>query len=154
MGGHSVTPITPRKAQVSFAGNGFTATQQAETYGMLRACEYAMESGYPYFVVLDSQTEEVVSSYQATPDRIEVRPDGYGGSVATLREGNVNTRIHPGATFTVYLLTQQEAQDLLSQVGDRLIWAPFYFASNAPDRALHQRQSLVQAFVGTRINGL
>jgi hypothetical protein len=43
--------MAPDTFRVVFAGNGYTPTQQAQDFAMLRAAELAIEKGFAYFVV-------------------------------------------------------------------------------------------------------
>lgn len=50
-GGFEETQLAPNAWRVSFTGNGFTGSEEAQNYVLLRSAELALATGYSYFGV-------------------------------------------------------------------------------------------------------
>lgn len=70
-GGYYETQMGPDTFRVNFSGNGFTPTQMAQDYAILRAAELALQRGYPYFVV----SSETTLSHAFTMDYTVYKPE-------------------------------------------------------------------------------
>lgn len=62
-GGYSDARLAHDTFSVSFNGNAWVSGQKAADLALLRAAELASESGYPYFVILQSNSHANVGSY-------------------------------------------------------------------------------------------
>ncbi len=54
-GGYSDAQLSDNVFRVSFLGNGVTSYERASDFALLRASELALEHGYSYFVIEDSE---------------------------------------------------------------------------------------------------
>ena len=53
--GYSSTQIDTNVFQVTFKGNAYTGRDRANDFALLRSAELALENGYEYFVIIDTQ---------------------------------------------------------------------------------------------------
>jgi hypothetical protein len=67
-GGFTSTQLEKNSFVVTFKGNAYTERYKADDYVLLRSAEIALEHGYKYFRVVDSQKYSKDSSY-TTPAR-------------------------------------------------------------------------------------
>ncbi|WP_421903408.1 CC0125/CC1285 family lipoprotein [Maridesulfovibrio sp.] len=104
-GGYTSTQLDQNVFVVSFKGNGFTKSDTAVDYTLLRCSELTLENGYKYFVIIDSSQDNKTSSY-TTPktyrtdfnSRTNINNYGYGTSAYTY--GTATTMESGGQTFT------------------------------------------------------
>ncbi len=61
--GYSSTQIDTNVFQVTFKGNAYTGRDRANDFALLRSAELALENGYEYFVIIDTQQYSKNSSY-------------------------------------------------------------------------------------------
>lgn len=85
MGGFSSTQLAENVFDVKFSGNGFTSPEKASDFALLRSAELAIEQGYGYFAILDSQNW--------SKDRSYTIPGSTTSSV------NVNTSVMPLTSY-------------------------------------------------------
>jgi len=64
-GGFNETQLAENIFEVHFKGNGYTGAQTAADYCMYRCSEIAIEHGYKYFAVIDSDASTKNSTYVA-----------------------------------------------------------------------------------------
>lgn len=56
-GGYSDLQLSANTFKVSFQGNGFTNPSRAADFALLRSAEVALEHGFKYFVIVDSEQD-------------------------------------------------------------------------------------------------
>tara|TARA_A200000113_G_scaffold225930_2_gene248811 strand:- start:2085 stop:2654 length:570 start_codon:yes stop_codon:yes gene_type:complete len=94
-GGFSETQLSENVFQVSFRGNGYTSSERASDFAMLRSAELTLENGYKYFALADNQNAVENSSY-TTP--VQAHTTGYSNTYGTLNTyGNYGT--YSGSTY-------------------------------------------------------
>ncbi len=64
-GGYSEIQLDENVFTIRFQGNGYTSTAKATDFTLLRSAEVAMEHGFKYFSVVDSDAFRANSSYTA-----------------------------------------------------------------------------------------
>lgn len=62
-GGYKETILAPDIARITVNGNGYTSRDRVQDFALLRASEIALQSGYPYFAVLNEQNDSSTRSY-------------------------------------------------------------------------------------------
>lgn len=72
-GGYSESRIDPRTVSVSFTGNRFTPSTEIETDLLFRCAEITHQSGFDYFVLLDSRTRKEVTGVRGYSDNADAR---------------------------------------------------------------------------------
>lgn len=128
MGGYTELQLNERLYEVTFRGNGF----QVRLYTMLRAAELAKENGYTHFVIMGEEAEVDKSIAELTPDRIETKPDGYGGVTSTVRSGSSIPVNKHKATISVFFLN--ESEDEHNKVLPYAIDAEAFWSRNNPKK--------------------
>lgn len=131
MGGYSELQLNERLFEVSFRGNGYISGEQVRIYTMLRAAELAIENGYSHFVIMDENAQVASSTAQLTPDRIETRPDGYGGVTSTVRPGSSIPVNKHTAKISVFLIDESEDEE--NEILPFAIDAKTFWENNKPD---------------------
>ena len=63
LGGLNETQLGPNVWRISFQGNGFTTTQRAEDFVLLRGAELALKNGYSYFGLASSRVDTSYSAH-------------------------------------------------------------------------------------------
>lgn len=91
-GGFTHTQLAPNMFDVNFSGNGFTSSQRASDFALLRAAELTIGAGYSYFGIMASGTETSHSSF-TTP--------GTATTYVSSTGNYASTTINPGQTFYV-----------------------------------------------------
>lgn len=106
-GGYSETQLGENIFQVSFRGNGYTSRERASDFSLLRSAEVAMENGFRYFVIVESEKDTKVDAY-TTPTTSYTTGSAYGsgnyayGNATTTTSGGQTHLISkPGATNTI-----------------------------------------------------
>jgi len=91
-GGFSETQLGENIFQVSFKGNAFTSRERASDFNLLRSAEVALEKGFNYFIIVNS--EKYTTTYsRTTPITSHTTGSVYGtgnniyGSVTTTTTG-------------------------------------------------------------------
>lgn len=103
-GGFSETRLSENIFQVNFKGNGYTSSERTSDFTLLRSAEIALENGYRYFALMDSQNTEKTSYYQ-TP--VQAHTSGNINSFGTLDAtttfsgGQINTIRKPISSNTI-----------------------------------------------------
>lgn len=109
-GGFSSTQLDTNVFTVTFKGNGYTGRDKANDFALLRSAEIALEHGYKYFAIVDTQQYTKNSTY-TTPTRAttNVNANTYGsvnsyGNTATYSAntyGTATTTISGGQTYNI-----------------------------------------------------
>lgn len=89
-GGFEETQLAPNVWRVDFAGNGYTRTQRAVDFALLRSADLTLLNGFAYFA-LASSSESVSNSAITTP--------GYANT--TFSGNTARTTYTGGQTFFV-----------------------------------------------------
>lgn len=93
LGGYSEQQLAEDVFRVTFGGNGYTSTQRAQDFAMLRAAELTLQHGYKYFAVLNERADRTAQALTLP---------GYGQTTGTVNAyGNYTTYV-PGQTFVLY----------------------------------------------------
>jgi hypothetical protein len=95
-GGYSETRLGENVFQVSFKGNAYTRRERASDFNLLRSAEVAIENGFNYFVIVDSEKYSRTGAY-TTPTTYHTTGSAYGyGNYAY---GSATTRTTGGQTY-------------------------------------------------------
>ncbi|MGJ8623984.1 MAG: CC0125/CC1285 family lipoprotein [Yoonia sp.] len=97
-GGYTETWLAEDVVRVRFNGNGYTSSERAADFSLLRVAEIGRERGYPYFVLL---SEDVGSTSYQTPTSYNL--NRFGNS-ATITQTGGYTVTKPRAENTARLL--------------------------------------------------
>ena len=114
-GGYSDTQLAPDVFRIVFRGNGYTSTERAQDFALLRASELTLQNGFICFAVIDEQESTSTSSY-TTPGRADTTAYGtgfssgdiylnpYGGSYSGTSStyANATTTYTPPQTYVFY----------------------------------------------------
>lgn len=103
MGGFSETQLTPNAWQVRFVGNGYTSSERASDFALLRTAELMLESGFKYFVVLDSANQAQAYTFttpQTATTTLNANTNVFGNTATTT--GTATTNTYGGQTYTHY----------------------------------------------------
>lgn len=119
-GGYVETQLGENIFQVSFLGNGYTRSQRASDFALLRSAEIATENGFRYFIVVESGNDSSLSAY-TTPTQSYTTGSAYSygnsayGSAKTTSYGGQTYMIRkPSTTNTiVFLQAKPEGGDLV-----------------------------------------
>jgi len=106
-GGFSETQLAENVFRVSFRGNGYTSAERAADLSLLRSAELALQYGYSYFAIVDSNSTKDFSVYQ-TPSQSTTTGSAtvygntiYGNSRTTYTPGQTMLIARPNATNTI-----------------------------------------------------
>jgi hypothetical protein len=61
-GGYSDTQLAPDVFRITFSGNGFTSSDRAQDFALLRAADLSLTHGFRYFAIVTGRTGGTVSS--------------------------------------------------------------------------------------------
>lgn len=125
MGGYSDLKLNDRVYEVSFNGNGYTSSSQVYVYTLLRASELAIENEYSHFVIMDDASSANSYTARLTDDRVEHRPDGYGGVTSTVRPGATMPVNKYASSVRIFLFNDYEDEEnelLLEAVDAESFW--------------------------------
>ena len=61
-GGFSDTQLAPDAFQIRFAGNGYTSSERAQDFALLRAADLTLSHGFHYFAIVNSAEGSSISS--------------------------------------------------------------------------------------------
>lgn len=97
-GGYSEMQLGENIFQVSFRGNGYTSWERASDFSLLRSAELALENGFRYFVIVESEKDSKVGAY-TTPSTSYTTGSAYGyGNYAY---GSATTSTYGGHTYFI-----------------------------------------------------
>lgn len=109
-GGFSETQLAENIFQVNFRGNGFTDTERATDFTLLRSAELALDHGFRYFVIVDSKSTQDLSSY-TTPTQTQTTVNanttgtysniGNFGTLNARTYGTATTKTSGGQTYLI-----------------------------------------------------
>jgi len=112
-GGFSETRLGEDTFQVSFRGNGYTSPERASNFCLLRSSELALQNGFRYFIVVDSEKSSRLSTY-TTPTTSHTTANAYGygnyayGTATTTTSGGKTHVISkPRATNTIVCFNEK-----------------------------------------------
>lgn len=106
-GGYSETRLGEDIFQVTFRGNGYTRADKAADFSLLRSAEIALENGFRYFVVVETEKNSRVSTY-TTPSTSRTTGSAYGSGNYVY--GSATTTTSGGQT---YLITKPSATNMI-----------------------------------------
>lgn len=108
-GGFTELQLSPNVWQVTFRGNGYTATERAENFALLRAADLTLLNGFSHFALVDSRTSQRVESF-TTPATTTTNVSGYrygnsftGNATSTTYGGGTQFVTMPSAKNTVMM---------------------------------------------------
>jgi len=94
--GFSETQLGSNIWQIDFTGNEFTNRATTKKFSLKKAAQIAQREGYPYFVVVEGETNrDVIGANYA------------GGSSNQFFGGSANARTNTATTMTVELLREK-----------------------------------------------
>jgi hypothetical protein len=96
-GGYKETPLAPDVVRITVEGNGYTSRDRVQDYALLRAAEMALQSGYPYFVVINERNDTSTGSF-TTAGSSYTSGSVYGAGNSAYYSGT--TTYVPGQTLT------------------------------------------------------
>ena len=121
LGGFSETQLSQNIFTVSFKGNGMTSEERAKDFTLLRSTEIALENGYRYFVIINSEAssnKNVVttpkSSYTSGNISMYSGYNGYGSgsfNSSTTTYGGHSYVVSRPTTSNTILLLHDKPQD-------------------------------------------
>ncbi len=97
-GGYSETQLGENVFQVSFRGNGYTSYQRTSDFSLLRSAEVALENGYNYFIIVDSEKYSKTGTY-TTPTRSYTTGSAY--DYGNYAYGSATTTTYGGQTYFI-----------------------------------------------------
>ncbi len=97
-GGFSETQLGENIFRVSFRGNGYTRSERAVDFTLLRSAELTKGNGFRYFIVVDSQSSNSYSTY-TTPTQSYTTGSVYGSG--NYAYGSATTTTYGGQTYLI-----------------------------------------------------
>ena len=97
-GGYSETQLAPDVFRVNFAGNGYTSSDRAQDFALLRAAELSLERGFGYFALLDESSSSKFSTF-TTPGSAYTTGSAYSSGNSATYSGH--TTYTPGQTYLI-----------------------------------------------------
>jgi hypothetical protein len=97
-GGFSETQLGENIFQVSFRGNGYTRSERASDFSLLRSAEVAIEHGFKYFVIVESGKDSTISAH-TTPTQSYTTGSAYGAG--NYAYGSATTTTYGGQTYFI-----------------------------------------------------
>lgn len=97
-GGFTETQLDTNVWRVSFRGNGYTRSEKAEDFAMLRSAELALSNGYTHFAFANSRSSSQTST-MTTPVTSHTTGSAnvYGNSIY----GSATTKTYGGDTYSI-----------------------------------------------------
>jgi hypothetical protein len=103
-GGFHETQLDTNVWRITFQGNGYTSTERAQDFTLLRASELTLNAGLKYFAVLNENDQSSISTYTS--------PTFSTGTVTTTGQVNDSGQFYaqsygssvtyPGHTFFIF----------------------------------------------------
>jgi len=106
-GGYADTRIDKNIFRVSFSGNGYTAKERVQDFVLLRSAELALENGFEYFIIVNSENTTDYSSYTSPENHTTQGSVNMYGNTATYNSHTVSTG---GQT---YLISKPSSTNLI-----------------------------------------
>jgi len=97
-GGYSEVRLGENIFQVSFRGNAYTSRERASDFSLLRSAEVAIENGYRYFIIIESEKYSKVGAY-TTPSTSYTTGSAY--SYGNYAYGSATTTTYGGQTYLI-----------------------------------------------------
>ncbi len=116
-GGYSEVQLNNRVYEVTFSGNGFTSAKTVQNNLLRRCAELAQRGGFPYFLLIDRDSAENISTIhtnQPTTTTTTGTVSGgtyYGTSRTTAAPAPIRVSKYSG-TAVIFLLMASELDDL------------------------------------------
>ena len=127
-GGYKETQLAPDIVRVYVNGNGYTGRERVQDFALLRAAELALNSGYPYFVVLSESNEKSTGSF-TTAGSSHTSGSLYGVGNNSYYSGT--TTFIPGQTVTFeYPKTGMIVKFLKKKSNDGLVFDADFLSRN------------------------
>ena len=98
-GGYSELQLDENVFSVSFKGNGFTNSERAEDFALLRCAELAIENGYNFFIIIDSKSYVSRSTY-TTPTTSKTKGTASWSGYNRI-DYNETTKTKGGETYII-----------------------------------------------------
>jgi hypothetical protein len=98
-GGYSDLQLAENVFRVSFNANGYTSSEKAADFALLRSAELAAEHGFKYFVIVSAKSDEEVSQY--TSPTTTYSTGSRTASTSTTTGGQTYSITKPGTTNTI-----------------------------------------------------
>ena len=112
-GGFSETQLSENVFRVVFNGNGYTRSERAEDFVLLRSAELTLQNGFTHFAIADARTSTSVSSY-TTPSTSYTTGSAYrsgnniyGNATTTTYGGGTTFVSRPSATNTIVMFRER-----------------------------------------------
>lgn len=96
-GGYKETLLAPDIVRITVEGNGYTSRDRVQDFALLRASEMALQSGYPYFAVINERNDSSTGSF-TTAGSSYTSGSVYGVGNSAYYSGT--TTYMPGQTMT------------------------------------------------------
>lgn len=97
-GGYSETQLGENIFKVLFIGNGYTSRERATDFSLLRSSELALENGFKYFIIVDSQEYTKRNSF-TTPTTSQTTGSAY--VTGNYISGKATTKTTGGQTYVI-----------------------------------------------------
>lgn len=97
-GGYSETQLAPDVFRVNFQGNGYTSSERAQDFALLRAAELSLEKGFRYFALLDESSSSKLSTFTTSGSAYTTGSASVIGNTATY---SGHTTYTPGQTYFI-----------------------------------------------------
>lgn len=108
-GGFSETQIGENVFRVTFKGNAYTSRERVSDFTLLRSAELALENGYKYFVIIDSEKYTKKEVY-AVPKSSYTTGSAYGATTVT-SGGQTFIYSKPSSTNTIICFKEKPKTD-------------------------------------------
>lgn len=95
-GGFAETRLGENIFQVSFKGNAYTSRERASDFTLLRSAELALENGFNYFVIVESEKYTKTGAY-TSPTTSHTTGSAYG--TGNYAYGSATTTTSWGQTY-------------------------------------------------------
>lgn len=116
-GGFSETQLGENIFQVSFKGNAYTSRERASDFSLLRSAELAMENGYKYFIIVESEKYTKTGAYTTpttsytTGSAYATGNYAYGSATTTTSGGHTYVYSKPRSTNTIVCFKEKPNVD-------------------------------------------
>lgn len=107
-GGFTETQLDKNVFRVAFVGNGFTRSNQAEDFALLRSAELTLKHGFKYFAIVNEKSEKDLSTY-TTPRYSTISSTGN----VTTTGGHTNFIAKPSSTMTIVCFNEKPSSSAL-----------------------------------------
>jgi len=108
-GGFSETQLSENIFRVKFQGNGFTNSERAADFALLRSAELTRQNGYSYFAIVE-EGSAIDKSYYTSPTTTSATASTYGNTTHTTARtsgGQIHTITKPRSEMTIVLFHEQ-----------------------------------------------